>query len=298
MASKTFVNTEEFKVKPGKRISLKNFKTIIKNKKFDKKIGQEILQKGVAEMSVMQDKLYAEGKHSVLIVLQAMDAAGKDGTVNHLMTGLNPSGVKVHSFKSPSSVELTHDYFWRHYVALPARGDIGIFNRSHYENVLITKVHPEFILNEKLPEIKTVKDINKNFWEERYNQIKHFEKNIAENGTLILQFFLHISKDEQKRSFIERIDNPKKNWKFSIADLKERAFWDDYQNAYSDALSNTSTHFAPWFVIPADDKLLARIIICSIIDKEFEKLKLDYPKVSSATKDALLKAKETLMKEK
>ncbi len=298
MASKTFVNTEEFKVKPGKRISLKNFKTIIKNKKFDKKIGQEILQKGVAEMSVMQDKLYAEGKHSVLIVLQAMDAAGKDGTVNHLMTGLNPSGVKVHSFKSPSSVELTHDYFWRHYVALPARGDIGIFNRSHYENVLITKVHPEFILNEKLPEIKTVKDINKNFWEERYNQIKHFEKNIAENGTLILKFFLHISKDEQKRRFIERIDNPKKNWKFSIADLKERAFWDDYQNAYSDALSNTSTHFAPWFVIPADDKLLARIIICSIIDKEFEKLKLDYPKVSSATKDALLKAKETLMKEK
>ena len=298
MASKTFVNTEEFKVKPGKRISLKNFKTIIKNKKFDKKIGQEILQKGVAEMSVMQDKLYAEGKHSVLIVLQAMDAAGKDGTVNHLMTGLNPSGVKVHSFKSPSSVELMHDYFWRHYVALPARGDIGIFNRSHYENVLITKVHPEFILNEKLPEIKTVKDINKNFWEERYNQIKHFEKNIAENGTLILKFFLHISKDEQKRRFIERIDNPKKNWKFSIADLKERAFWDDYQNAYSDALSNTSTHFAPWFVIPADDKLLARIIICSIIDKEFEKLKLDYPKVSSATKDALLKAKETLMKEK
>lgn len=298
MSSKILISPDEFKVKPDKKISLKDFKTNIKNKSFDKKTGDEILQKGLAEMSILQDKLYAEGKHSILIVLQAMDAAGKDGTIKHLMTGLNPTGVKVHSFKTPSSVELTHDYFWRHYTALPARGEIGIFNRSHYENVLITKVHPEFILNEKLPGIKTVKDIDKDFWKLRYNQIKHFEKNIAENGTLILKFFLHVSKDEQKKRFIERVDDPKKNWKFSVADMKERVFWNDYQKAYEDALSHTSTDFAPWFVIPADDKWYSRVIICSIIDQQFEKLKLSYPKVSAATKVALQKAKADLLKEK
>lgn len=298
MSSKILINTNEFKVKSDKKISLKDFKTNIKDKIFDKNAGDEILQKGVAEMSILQDKLYAEGKHSILIVLQAMDAAGKDGTIKHLMTGLNATGVKVYSFKTPSLVELTHDYFWRHYKELPARGDIAIFNRSHYENVLITKVHPEFILNEKLPGIQSVKDINKNFWKERYNQINRFEKNLTENGTIILKFFLHVSKAEQKRRFIGRIDDPKKNWKFSLADLKERAFWDDYQNAYEDALSHTSTDFAPWFVIPADDKWYSRIIICSIIDQQFQKLKLAYPTVSAATKVALQKAKEDLLKEK
>lgn len=298
MHSKILINTDEFKVKSDKKISLKDFKTNIKNKSFDKNAGDEILQKGVAEMSIMQDKLFAEGKHSILIVLQAMDAAGKDGTIKHLMSGLNPTGVKVYSFKTPSSIEITHDYFWRHYKDLPARGEIVIFNRSHYENVLITKVHPEYILNEKLPDIQSTKDINKDFWKQRYSQINRFEKNLTENGTIILKFFLHVSKAEQKRRFIDRIDDPKKNWKFSVADLKERTFWNDYQKAYENAISHTSTDFAPWFVIPADDKWYSRMIICSIIDTQFEKLHLAYPKVSVATKNALIKAKENLMKEK
>ncbi len=297
MAKKELIDVDIFKVKPGKKISLKHFATNISKKAIDKTKGEAFLQKSVTEMSNLQDKLYAENKHSVLIVLQAMDAAGKDGTIKHLMTGLNPTGVKVNSFKSPSSIELEHDYFWRHYRVLPARGEIAIFNRSHYENVLVTKVHPEFILKENHPDVNSLKDINKKFWEERYNQICRFEKNIAENGTLILKFFLHVSKDEQKRRFIERIDDAKKNWKFSLADLKERACWDQYQQAYEDALSHTSTNYAPWFVIPADDKWYTRIIIASIIDNQFKKLNLQYPKVSKTDKAALLKAKEQLLKE-
>ena len=297
MAKKELIDVDIFKVKPGKKISLKHFATNISKKAIDKTKGEAFLQKSVTEMSNLQDKLYAENKHSVLIVLQAMDAAGKDSTIKHLMTGLNPTGVKVNSFKSPSSIELEHDYFWRHYRVLPARGEIAIFNRSHYENVLVTKVHPEFILKENHPDVNSLKDINKKFWEERYNQICRFEKNIAENGTLILKFFLHVSKDEQKRRFIERIDDAKKNWKFSLADLKERACWDQYQQAYEDALSHTSTNYAPWFVIPADDKWYTRIIIASIIDNQFKKLNLQYPKVSKTDKAALLKAKEQLLKE-
>ena len=298
MAEKKIINPDDFKVKAGKKISLKDFKTDIKKKAIDQKAGEVLLQKGVQEMSLLQDKLYAEGKHSILIVLQAMDAAGKDGTIKHLMSGLNPSGVKVYSFKSPSSIELTHDYFWRHYKELPARGEIVIFNRSHYENVLITKVHPEFILNEKLPYIHSVKDIDKKFWIDRYNQINRFEKNLSENGTIILKFFLHVSKDEQKRRFTERVDDPKKNWKFSVADMKERAFWDDYQKAYAEALSHTSTDHAPWFIIPADDKWYTRVIVGAVIYQQFQKLNLAYPKVSKATKEGLLKAKEVLLKEK
>ena len=298
MAEKKIINPDDFKVKPGKKVSLKDFKTDIKKKVIDQKAGQALLQKGVQEMSLLQDKLYAEGKHSILIVLQAMDAAGKDGTIKHLMSGLNPSGVKVYSFKSPSSIELTHDYFWRHYKELPARGEIVIFNRSHYENVLITKVHPEFILNEKLPYIHSVKDIDKKFWIDRYNQINRFEKNLSENGTIILKFFLHVSKDEQKRRFIERVDDPKKNWKFSVADMKERTFWDDYQKAYAEALSHTSTDHAPWFIIPADDKWYTRVIVGAVIYQQFQKLNLAYPKVSKTTKEGLLKAKEALLNEK
>ena len=298
MTTKQLMHIDEFRVKPGKKISLKNFKTDVKKKNIDKKTGEALLQRGILEMSMLQDKLYAEGKHSVLIVFQAMDAAGKDGTIKHIMSGLNPSGVKVYSFKSPSSIELTHDYFWRHYRELPARGEIGIFNRSHYENVLITKVHPEFILNEKLPYIKSVKDIDKKFWENRYAQINRFEKNLVENGTVILKFFLHLSKNEQKKRFMDRIDDPKKNWKFSVADLKERAYWDDYQKAYAEAIGHTSTSHAPWFVVPADDKWYTRMIVASIIHDQFQKLNLSYPKVSKASKDALLKAKEILLKEK
>ena len=220
MATKTLINTDAFRIKANKKIKLKSLSTNVKKKPVSKEKAQAMLQKGVLELANMQDKLYAHNEISVLIILQAMDAAGKDGTIKHLLSGLNPSGVKVSSFKAPSAIELDHDYFWRHYKELPARGEIGIFNRSHYENVLVTKVHPEYILNENIPGIKTVKDIDKKFWKKRYDQINRFEKNLSENGTIILKFFLHVSKEEQKKRFLERIDDPKKNWKFSLADMK------------------------------------------------------------------------------
>lgn len=292
------INLDTYKIKPGKKNKLKSFPTSDKKKALSKERGEELLQKGIMELAHLQDKLFAYNEYSVLIVLQAMDAAGKDSTIKHLMSGLNPTGVKVSSFKSPTTNELDHDYFWRHYKELPARGEISIFNRSHYENVLVTKVHPEFILNENIPGIKSLKDIDKFFWESRYAQIRRFEKNLSENGTIILKFFLHVSKDEQKRRFIERIDDPKKNWKFSLADMKERNFWNQYQQAYEDMFNNTATDYAPWYVIPADDKWYMRILIGLIIYQQFQQLKIAYPKVSKETKAALEKAKQVLLAEK
>jgi PPK2 family polyphosphate:nucleotide phosphotransferase len=298
MATKPLINMEAFSVKPGKKIKLKSFATNVKKKPVEKQKGEDMLQKGILELANMQDKLFAHNEISVLIVLQAMDAAGKDGTIKHLMSGLNPSGVKVSSFKAPSAAELDHDYFWRHYKELPARGEIGIFNRSHYENVLVTKVHPEYILNENIPGIKSVKDIDKKFWKKRYEQINSFEKNLSENGTIILKFFLHVSKDEQKKRFLERIEDPKKNWKFSLADMKERSFWDQYQDAYEEMFNHTSTEYAPWYVIPADDKWYMRILIGLAIYQQFQKLNIAYPRVSKDTKAALEKAKQELLNEK
>jgi PPK2 family polyphosphate:nucleotide phosphotransferase len=289
---------EAFHVKPGKKIKLKHFATNVKKKPFTKQKGEAMLQKGLLELANMQDKLYAHNEISVLIVLQAMDAAGKDGTIKHLMSGLNPTGVKVSSFKAPSSIELDHDYFWRHYKELPARGEIGIFNRSYYENVLVTKVHPEFILHENIPGIKSTKQIDKKFWKKRYDQINNFEKTLTENGTIILKFFLHVSKDEQKKRFLERIEDPKKNWKFSLADMKERGFWDQYQDAYEEMFNHTSTVEAPWYVIPADDKWYMRILIGLVIYEHFQKLNIAYPKVSKEAKLALEQAKQALLNEK
>jgi PPK2 family polyphosphate:nucleotide phosphotransferase len=214
------------------------------------------------------------------------------------MSGLNPQGVKVSSFKAPNSHELDHDYFWRHCKELPPRGEVGIFNRSHYENVLVTRVHPEYVLKENIPGIESTKDIDEKFWEKRYKQINRFEKNLAQNGTVILKFFLHVSKDEQKKRFLERIDNPEKNWKFSVADAQERKFWDKYQNAYEEMLSATSTEYAPWFVIPADDKWFARLALGAIIFNQFEKLHLSYPKVSEAQRLKLQETKKELLAEK
>lgn len=289
---------KSLRVKEGSKFNLKDFNTDFDEKKITKQEGEEALAKGLVQLSQMQDKLYAESKHSVLIVLQAMDTAGKDGAIKHVMTGLNPQGVKVSSFKAPSHLELNHDYFWRHNKELPGKGDIVIFNRSHYENVLVTKVHPEFLMNEKLPGIKSEKDINKKFWEKRYKQINRWEKNLTENGTIILKFFLHLSKDEQKRRLIDRIDNPKKNWKFSVGDLKERALWDKYQKAYEDMIEATSTSYAPWHVLPADDKWYTRLCLGGLIYYEFEKLKLSYPEVSAEQLAELQKAKEILLAEK
>jgi PPK2 family polyphosphate:nucleotide phosphotransferase len=298
MAKQKLINLDEYLAKPGKKIKLKSYSTSTKNKPLEKARGEELLARGIQELANLQDMLYAHNEYSVLIVFQAMDAAGKDGTIKHLMSGLNPSGVKVSSFKTPSSTELDHDYFWRHYKELPARGEIGIFNRSHYENVLVTKVHPEYILSEKIPGITSVKDIKKEFWGNRYAQIRRFEKNLTENGTIILKFFLNVSKEEQKKRFLDRIDDPKKNWKLSLADMKERAYWDQYQQAYEEMFNQTSTEYAPWYIIPADDKWYMRILVGLAIYEQFHKLKIEYPTVSKETKAALLKAKEVLLAEK
>ena len=298
MEKKDKQDFDDFKITDGNKFKLSDYPTEVKKKRLDKEEGESLIQKDIEELSALQDILFADSRHAVLIVIQAMDAAGKDGTIKHIMSGVNPSGVKVNSFKSPSTPELDHDYFWRHYIALPGKGEIGIFNRSHYENVLITKVHPEFILNEKHSTIKSVRDINKSFWKDRYKQICRFEKNLTENDTTILKFFLHVSKDVQKKRFLDRIDDQKKNWKFSAADLKERAFWDDYQAAYEDAIANTSTKSAPWFIIPADEKWYTRYLVGNIICTELKKLDLSYPVISDAKKEALKKSKEALLNER
>lgn len=288
---------KDHQVIPGKKVKLKDFPTKYERKILSKQEAEEMLESSRKHLAEVQDKLYAHNRYSVLIILQAMDAAGKDGAVKHIMSGFNPLGVKVYSFKAPNSAELDHYYLWRHQLALPAHGEIAIHNRSHYENVLVTKVHPEWILNENIPGIETVKKIDDDFWDMRYKQIRRFEKNLTENGTVIMKFFLHVSKKEQKKRFLERIDDPSKNWKFSLSDLKERAFWDDYQKAYEKALFETATDSAPWFIIPADDKWYARLAIAEIISKEFSRLDASYPTVSPAQKEELQKAKVQLLAE-
>ncbi len=282
-------------VKPGQEVDLEaDFPTGNTQKMVDKEEGEDLLKEGIVNLRKLQDKLYAHNEYSVLIVLQAMDAAGKDGAIKHVMSGLNPQGVKVTSFKAPNSLELDHDYFWRHYKALPARGDIAIFNRSHYENVLVTRVHPEYILKEKIPGVNSLDDINSDFWRRRYDQINRFERTLAENGTIILKFFLHLSKDEQRKRFLDRIDDPRKNWKFSAADANERQHWDDYMKAYEEMLSATSTKYAPWFVLPADDKWLTRLCMAAIIFDQFEQLNLSYPKLSDEQMAQLRSLRNTL----
>ena len=291
------IRIKNFYAKPGKKINLKHFDTKYTGKGLNKKDAEVLLDSGRKRLAEIQDKLYAHNQYSVLIIFQAMDAAGKDGAVKHIMSGFNPLGVKVYSFKAPNSHELDHDFFWRHTISLPARGEIAIHNRSHYENVLVTRVHPEWVLNENIPGVESLKDIDKAFWGSRYKQINRFEKNLVKNGTVILKFFLHVSKKAQKKRFLERIEDPSKNWKFSLSDLKERGFWDDYQKAYEEAISNTSKEHAPWFIIPADDKWYARLAIAYVIFRQFEMLKLSYPEVSPEQKAELQKARLHLMAE-
>ena len=298
MAKKqSIIDWKEFVVKPGRKIKLKNFNTGYDGKGLTKQDSEKLLAKSRKKLAEIQDELYANNRYSILIVLQAMDAAGKDGMVKHIMSGFNPLGVKVYSFKAPNAAELDHDYFWRHSLALPARGEIAIHNRSHYENVLVTRVHLDYIMGENIPGVEKVKDVDDKFWKARLRQIQRFEKNLAENGTIIMKFFLNISKAEQKKRFIERIDDPSKNWKFSLGDLKERAFWNEYQAAYEEAISETTTADAPWFIIPADDKWFARLAIASLIQQQFSKLKLSYPTVSPEQKAELQKARVQLMGE-
>ena len=252
----------------------------------------------IAILASLQDKLYAQSRHAVLILFQAMDAAGKDSTIKHVMSGINPQGCQVYSFKTPTTEELAHDYLWRIHQCVPARGRIGIFNRSYYEDVLVTKVHPSLILNEALPGIQKESDIHKRFWKERYEDITHFENYLSRNGTTIIKFFLHLSKEEQNARFSERIDQQEKNWKFSANDMKERAFWDQYQGVFEDAIQNTSTKGNPWYIVPADAKWFLHLAVSKIIIQRLDKLNLAYPTVSKESLKVLDAAKKELQAEK
>ena len=254
--------------------------------------GKKILEDEKVKLRELQEKLYADGSKSLLIVIQAMDAAGKDSLIEHVFGGVNPQGCEVTSFKAPSPKEYSHDFLWRHYIALPEKGKIGIFNRSHYESVLVCKVHPEYNLSEKV--WKSISDFDDKFWGNRYESIRNFEKHLAENGTRIVKIFLNVSKKEQKKRFLDRIDEQDKNWKFSLGDLPERALWDKYMKAYEEAINETSKNHAPWFVIPADDKWFARVAAIQIIIDALERMDLKYPLLSEKDQAALQEAKAKL----
>ncbi|RQO76627.1 polyphosphate--nucleotide phosphotransferase [Pedobacter sp. KBW01] len=289
----------EFKgliVQGDKKFSLKNHKTDFTGG-YNKEKAKDALVNSKIELDHLQEKLYASGKHSVLIIFQAMDAAGKDSAIEHVMSGLNPQGCQVYSFKVPTSEEYQHDFLWRHYKALPERGRIGIHNRSHYENVLVCKVHPEYVLSENIPGITEVKKINKDFWNQRYQSIRNFEQHLTANGTVILKFFLNVSRDEQKQRFLDRIEDPTKNWKFSSGDIKERALWDKYMEAYQDAINETSTAQSPWHIIPADKKWFARLAISEIIEDRLKNLDLKFPVLSDEEALKLGETKAALLVE-
>lgn len=288
--------TDNFKVIDGKKFSLKDFDAGY-TAGFEKEDATVILTELIKKTADAQEELYAEKTYSMLIIFQAMDAAGKDSAIAHTMSGLNPQGCQVFSFKQPSAEEYEHDFLWRHYKALPERGRIGIHNRSHYENVLITRVHPELLLKESLPPGDTLKKLGKEFWEHRYHSIREFEKHLYWNGTIIIKFFLHVSKDEQKERFLERIDDPSKNWKFSLTDVAERECWDKYMKAYEKAIKETATSENPWYVIPADKKWFTRIAISEIILQRFKELKLKYPVLPKDEQEKLRAIKEKLEKE-
>lgn len=255
---------------------------------------KSLLAENTELLANLQNKLYAHDRYSILIILQAMDAAGKDGTIKHVMSGVNPQGCQVYSFKQPSAEELDHDYLWRISRSLPERGRIGIFNRSHYEDILVPKVHPEILLTNKLPDIKNIEDINEKFWKNRYRQINDYERYLTENGTIILKLFLNISEEEQEKRFISRLEDETKNWKFSASDLKERAYWNDYMKAFSDMLTNTSTGVAPWYVIPANHKWFMRYLVGQIICDKLETLDIHYPTLTAEAKEDIEKFKRVL----
>ena len=260
----------------------------------DKAEASDMLKESIMRLSDLQERLWASGTWSVLIVLQAMDAAGKDGVIKHVMTGLNPQGVDVHSFKQPSEEELDHDFLWRTSQRLPPRGRIGIFNRSHYEEVLVVRAHPGLLERERLPEAFTGKDI----WEHRFHEIRGFERHLADNGMLILKFFLNISKNEQRRRFLARIDEPAKRWKFSMDDVEERKLWPKYMDAYAEAIRATSRPHAPWYVVPADQKWFTHIVVAAALVEAMDGLKLKYPKVTGKALKELEKARKALKAEK
>lgn len=289
------IHAADFEV--GDTIKLSKIPTIL-DLGIDADEAKDKLKKTRKKISELQDVMYAHNKYSVLICLQGMDTSGKDSLIREVFKDFNPRGVVVSSFKTPNSNELEHDYLWRHYVALPERGKFGVFNRTHYENVLVTRVHKQYILNENLPGIISVDDIPENFWAKRLEQIVNFEKHIAENGTIVLKFFLHLGKEEQRQRLLRRLEEAKHNWKFSPGDLKEREYWDDYQKYYEEAINATSKKKAPWFVIPADDKEMARLIVAKIILQSLERYTdIQEPPLEEEVKKHISVYKEQLEKE-
>jgi PPK2 family polyphosphate:nucleotide phosphotransferase len=288
--------SKQYWVGDGEGFKLKDYETKASFNLGDegKPLVNQTLQIGVDALAAMQDILYAQDKWSLLIIFQAMDAAGKDGAIKHVMSGVNPQGCQVSSFKAPSTEELDHDFLWRCQKHLPERGRIGIFNRSYYEEVLVVRVHEAILKGQKLPEKLVTKDI----WEERFQDIRNFEKYLNRNGTIVIKFFLNVSKDEQKKRFIERVDDPDKNWKFSATDAKERGYWNDYMYAYEELIKNTSTEKSPWYVIPADNKSYARIAIASAIITALDEMDLEYPTVSDEKIAELHAVKKALLDEK
>jgi PPK2 family polyphosphate:nucleotide phosphotransferase len=284
---------EQFRVPPGKAVKLADYPTDETGPFTDKSQAQEKLAADVAKLADLQAKLYAQNVYGVLILLQGIDAAGKDGTIKHVMSGVNPAGCQVKSFKVPSAEELDHDYLWRYMRALPERGNIGIFNRSYYEEVLVVRVHPELLAVEHIHSSKKRKEL----WADRYRQINHFEQYLEANGYEVIKFFLHLSKKEQKERFLARLDSPEKNWKFSENDVKERVFWDDYQNAFEEMLSGTSSKESPWYVVPADRKWFTRVVVSDIITSKLESMNLAYPKLDAARKAALERGRKFLENE-
>lgn len=263
----------------------------------DKETANRLLEENIEELAGLQDKLYADNRYSVLLIFQAMDAAGKDGTIKNVMSGLNPQGCQVFSFKAPTPDELDHDYIWRTYKCLPERGRFGIFNRSYYEEVLVVKVHPEYLIRQQLPGIRSLSEVNQGFWKDRYRQINDMERHLTDNGTVILKFFLNVSKEEQKKRFLDRITDPARNWKFSPADVTERQHWDDYMEAYSEMLSHTSTDYAPWYVIPADHKWFMRYAVSNIILNRLKELNIEYPVLAEGELARLEEARKLLLEE-
>ncbi|HXZ41954.1 MAG TPA: polyphosphate kinase 2 family protein [Terriglobales bacterium] len=281
-----------YRVEDGKQFRLKDFDPADTGRLHSKGHAEELLTRGVASMAELQDKLYAQDRWGVLLILQAMDAAGKDGVVKHVMSGVNPQGCQVYPFKVPSEEELNHDYLWRSMRRLPERGHIGIFNRSYYEEVLVVRVHAETLKHERIPSSLVTKDI----WKERFEDINAFERYLARNGILVRKFFLNLSKKEQKRRFLDRLDEPEKHWKFSAADIREREFWDSYMGAYEEMIVHTATKHAPWYVVPADNKWFSRVVVAAAIVDTLEDLKLAYPKVDAGKRRELQTARALLEK--
>jgi PPK2 family polyphosphate:nucleotide phosphotransferase len=287
------IKTKDFRVREGDVVNLKKWPTMVDPVHKSAQHYQELLGEHVAQLSTLQQLLYAANRYAVLLIFQAMDAAGKDGVIKHVMSGINPQGCQVFSFKHPSPTELQHDFLWRTTCDLPERGRIGIFNRSYYEEVLIARVHPEILRSEGLPDALLDE---KTVWRGRYRSIVDLERHLYDNGTRIIKFYLHLSKEEQRKRFLKRIDEPEKNWKFGLADIEERKFWEQYIRAYENCLSATSTRDAPWYVVPADDKESARLIVSQIVLDTFEGLKMTYPKTSAKRRQELLSIRNRLTK--